>query len=535
MILTNKILIPLTCPINFYEDKHNVDTPDCFVQEWCNGDDIKIQIRSDEVTSLKLRIIDERGVFVSDHSFDAFMTLNGFRYANITYRVNLNLWDKYYFQLLDNNNVLLAQSTVNRITKGYNTSYLQYSDNKNRLETIFVSESQTRTTYYTKDAQPLIFKDRGNDGMWYFQNTNSGYCLFKFNTYLIDMITHLVFVNKGGDEHKVQVQYLDTISEGIQLYECYYGEEAIVTSLSLSQNDKVSIYLETPYATYEMKDLYMDLTGEYNLNYNPELSGHGGILVEKWENGILATPNSLVLTHGFVGAKGGHLYSNIFVSENKDNFDSLTLLKAQLFDEYDNLIETIIGSSEGEIPYESTLKFSTTDLSVNVKYKVKMFYKDVEVGETPLFNVSLTDNECWIAAPTDYYFNLRFVGGFMANSDEQKADNTDYLDQENDNVSLHQNPYREHELLIGDNKGISSSFRNMLNNVFQCEELRINFVDMVKANGQATFEAENIDRTGNKTLKIKLQEKENDYLQNSLLGLSTYEQLITNGEYILIN
>jgi len=123
----------------------------------------------------------------------------------------------------------------------------------------------------------------------------------------------------------------------------------------------------------------------------------------------------------------------------------------------------------------------------------------------------------------------------MANSDEQKADNTDYLDQENDNVSLHQNPYREHELLIGDNKGISYSFRNMLNNIFQCEELRINFVDVVKANGQATFEAENIDRTGNKTLKIKLQEKENDYLQNSLLGLSTCEQLITNGEYILIN
>ena len=534
MILTNKILIPLTCPINFYEDKHNVDTLDCFIQEWCNGDDIKIQIRSDEVTSLKLRIIDERGVFVSDHSFDAFMTLNGFRYANITYRVNLNLWDKYYFQLLDNNNVLLAQSTVNRITKGYNTSYLQYSDNKNRLETIFVSESQTRTTYYTKDAQPILFTDSTYEGMMYYQAPNTGYYVFKFNTYLLDMDTHLVFVNEGGDEHKVQVQYLETISEGIQLYECYYGEEDIATSLSLSQNDKVSIYLETPYATYEMKDLYMDLTGKYNLNYDPDLPVYDGILVEKWEDSILATPNSLVLTHGFVGARNGYLFSNIFVSENKDNFDSIALLKAQLFDEYDNIIETKIGE-DADFAFESTLMFSTIELYENVKYKVKMFYNDVEVGETPLFNVSLTDNECWIAAPTDYYFNLRFVGGFMANSDEQKADNTDYLDQENDNVSLHQNPYREHELLIGDNKGISYSFRNMLNNVFQCEELRINFVDMVKANGQATFEAENIDRTGNKTLKIKLQEKENDYLQNSLLGLSTYEQLITNGEYILIN
>ena len=69
---------------------------------------LKYKYAPDEITSLKLRIIDERGVFVSDHSFDAFMTLNGFRYANITYRVNLNLWDKYYFQLLDNNNVLLG-------------------------------------------------------------------------------------------------------------------------------------------------------------------------------------------------------------------------------------------------------------------------------------------------------------------------------------------------------------------------------------------------------------------------------------------
>lgn len=534
MILTNKILIPLTCPINFYEDRHNVDTLNCFIQEWCNGDDIKLQIRSDEITSLKLRIIDDREVFVSEHNFDAFKTLNGFRYANITYRVNLTLWKKYYFQLVDNNGVILAKSTLNQITKGYNTSYLQYSDNKNKLETIFISESQTKTTYYTKDSQPLIFKDSANNGMLYSQNTNSGYCLFKFNTNLIDMITHLVFVNENEDEYKVQVQFLDTMSYGVQLYECYYGEYDIAGGLSLSQNDKVSIYLETPYATYEMEDMYMDLTGKYNLNYDPDLTAPDGILVEKWENGILATPNSLILTHGFVGARDGNLYSNIFVAENKDNFDSITLLKAQLFDEYDNLIETKIGEDTG-LAFESTLMFSTIDIYENVKYKVKMFYNDLEVGETPLFNVSLTDNECWLSNTTDFYFNIRFVGGFMANSDEPKADNTDYQDQENDNVSLHQNPYREYELLIGDNRGVSYSFRNMLNNVFQCEELRINYIDMVKANGQATFEAENIDRTGNKTLKIKLQEKENDYLQNILLGLANYEQLITNGENILIN
>jgi len=511
MILSNDILIPKSCPLNFIEDSISKYKIREYCQKWINGDKIKLQVRSNVYSSgLSLRVYDSRGVFMDSENFSAFQSLSdGYDYANVSYTIDLD--DGFYYFCICDGDTWLAQSTWNYIGKNENTFICEYSDEDNKVETIFKNSSLTATTGFSRTAPaglniPRFFNSNGIDtGMFCSYSVYSGSRYFVINgipsnytaTYHNDLADDDGSINEvSSGVYKYSIGLVSGTSGYIAIYNESSVEIARTFTFELTTTfDSVYVY---PY--FSSGFLYTNVNTNDYVEYS--------------------SPTNWSVFSAVI-------YENKFLIRAEDfNGESFTHL---LYDEDDNLVQTLAASTV--IGYGFI-----ADLDGN--YYIKTYRDYGLTGETLLATTVLfyTDgSSISIVNNEDNSFYFRCEGGFKPNSDSQKINSTDFSDQEDEVVPLHQNPYVPFELTIGDNRGVPMWVREKMNIILSLKELRFNFLDMTKASEVKTFEAEDIEDTGSKILKVELQPSYNDFAQSNINALSSKINILSdNNEFLTL-
>jgi hypothetical protein len=530
MILTDLILIPTTCPLNFTDKssttEYNIRD---YIQKWCYGDKIRVQVRSDYYASgLTLKVYGNCGIYKDTASFDDFKELSdGYKYSDVEYTVDLE--NGYYYFCICDGDTWLAQSSWCYVGNNNNTFLLEYSNDENKIETIFKNTIYTATivSQSVRQRMPRFYDVNNVDSgwnpyvsIWY----DGGWKRFLvvgnddfFNSYT------MTYESDSGD---IEVTSLEVASGvfhyAVELpavfktgtFKGYDGSTEIITSRELSLVSGSGTTAGT-FNYYEGIYRYQDNVISFaNTPY--------------YSNAVF-TETSFTTPLIYIYYYLGEMYVDIDLSNTVFYASNLDSFYVELYNEDDTLLET------KNIDYTDE-DFCHFDLDAG-NYYIKaycslgdddpsligqsvIFYTD----GTAIFNVTEDDNS----------FFFRCEGGIKPNSDINKTNATDFSDQEDEVIPLHQNPYNTFLLTIGSNEGVPIWVRDKLNHIFSLNELRLNWIDVTKASEIKSFEAEPIEETGNKILKIELQNKVNDHLQTGVILLATGNELIEDTEFLTL-
>jgi hypothetical protein len=508
-----------------------------YSQKWCNGDIIHVQIRTDEYPSgVSLKVFDEDGVFVSSTDFSALKELSsGYTYMDAYYTVNLD--SGFYYFCICYGDIWLAQSTCNQIVDGKGTVIIDYSDEKNKVETIFKNDIITSSLGYNQSAYILPKLYSGENIV--FDTLVSVYndgSLKKFlfitgaNGWVTSPAKTIKFVRDSGSDinfERLEVQSgifqyaieITSLSDVIGTIKAYISGVEIYTSFKMVLNGGAGYNYVGTYITYTSVRKYSD-NGFYFFNLPTS------------EYGIFTSDgfSGLVIPNIYINSYLNKILVYIDFNINQFGASNIEEYYVELYDEDGVLIES------KDVDFLNSKNYVYFDYTGN--YYIKVYLKRFDVatysmGQSVTFYHSGTiigslDSE-------DNYFSYRIEGGFKPNSDAQKINATDFSDQEDEIVPLHQNPYQTFILTLGNGNGIPYLEREKLNIILALDELRVNFVDMTKAKEVKSFEAENFEETGNKILIIEMQPTINDHTQGAeYLVLAENNNLLRETNYLTL-
>ena len=200
-----------------------------------------------------------------------------------------------------------------------------------------------------------------------------------------------------------------------------------------------------------------------------------------------------------------------------------------LCDEFDNVID-IIRFSNNDDTYGIVDKM--TGIEINKKLYVALFYRGLKVAQSDYFY--FFNRKIYTQNSEQYQCNIRVEAHVDPDSDEYKADISDYVDQEGDNISVYNLPTTTYTWYVGENNGVPAWMRKKLNLYLQFKELRLNFENVTKSNGEQTFKQEQkIEKTGMSILSMKFQERETTYVSSEIIALGNMNRLLSfNGKIL---